>query len=278
MKAIRWSDNDRYFGPFTYSRDRKHYQPFAVMLGSGDGDDYPGCRLRVSGFGHTINVALPPILKPWRVWHEITTEPTRSRIISQGREPGYWESHAREFGFTACEGSLHVHYGPQTHDSESTKSKCWFLPWKNWRHVRHSYYDLEGALFAHLPQKPSYRQWRHRWDVERAIEAACPTAVFAFDDFDGERLTATTKIEEREWLFGTGWFRWLSLFRRPKIRRSLDIWFSGETGKRKGSWKGGTIGSSIDMLPGELHEAAFRRYCAEHEMTFVDEGTDDRTG
>ena len=25
--------------------------------------------------------------------------------------------------------------------------------------------------------------------------------------------------------------------------------------------KGGTVGHSIDMLPGELHEAAFRRYC-----------------
>lgn len=32
-------------------------------------------------------------------------------------------------------------------------------------------------------------------------------------------------------------------------------------GPEKGSWKGGTIGHSIEMLPDELHEAAFRRYC-----------------
>lgn len=34
-------------------------------------------------------------------------------------------------------------------------------------------------------------------------------------------------------------------------------------------WKGGTTGHAINMLSGELHEAAFRRYCAENNMTFV---------
>jgi len=91
----------------------------------------------------------------------------------------------------------------------------------------------------------------------------------AFRDFDGEELTATTHISEHEWHFGEGQFKWLSLFRRPKISRSLDISFSGETGRRKGSWKGGTTGHSIEMLPGELHYAAFQRYCAEHQMTFI---------
>ncbi len=92
---------------------------------------------------------------------------------------------------------------------------------------------------------------------------------FGFSDYDGEALTAVTRIEEREWQRGVRWCRFLSLFWPAKIRRSLDIQFSGETGKRKGSWKGGTIGHSIDMLPGELHEAAFGRYCAAHGMTFV---------
>ena len=83
-------------------------------------------------------------------------------------------------------------------------------------------------------------------------------------------FTARTLIEEREWRLGEGWFKWLSLFRGPKISRSLDIRFSGETGRRKGSWKGGTTGHSIQLkFLGELHETAFRRYCAAHEMTFV---------
>ena len=268
MKAIRWSDNDRYFGPFTYARDSRHYHPFAMGLDSGDGDDYAGCRLPFSAFGHTIIVAIPAIIKPWRQWID-----TSNREWSKGSS-GYWDQHRREYGFSIIEGAVHFHYGQQTHDSSTTKSKCWFIPWRSWRHVRCSFYDLTGEHFATLPERGRLAKlgeaaWHNHWTVEHAIKDACPTASFEFNDYDGERITATTKIEEREWRLGEGKFKWLSLFCCAKICRSLDISFSKETGKRKGSWKGGTIGHSIDMLAGELHEAAFRRYCAEHGMTFA---------
>jgi hypothetical protein len=273
-QRIRWSDNDRYWGPFTYARERGTERGITIMLGSGDGDDYPGCRLRLGGFGHTLIIALPQILKPWREWVEIRTEPTRGEMIAEGRNPGYWDMHAREFGFSVFEGAIHVHYGPQMHDSTTDKVKVYFLPWRSWRHVRRSLYDLDGQHFADLPHqrgmaKLGTNAWHNSWAVQKAIEDACPSSSFDFDDYDGERITAVTRIEEREWLLGEGKFKWLSWFRRPNISRSLDIQFLKETGARKGSWKGGTIGHSIAMLPGELHEAAFRRYCAEHQMTFV---------
>lgn len=275
-KAIRWSDDDRYFGPFTYAREGRGYRPIALVLGSGRGEDEPAqCRLRVSAFGHTLLIALPAIIKPAREWHEIRTEPTRSQMIAAGRTPGYWEPWARDFGFSIAEGAVHWKYGRQTHDSTTDRTKVWFMPWRSWRHVRRSFYDLAGDHFFTLPErrarpaKVGAGASRNRWEAECAIEATCPSAAFEFDDFDGERITATTRIEEREWRLGEGKFTWLSLFRRARISRSLDIGFSAETGRRKGSWKGGTIGHSIDMLPGELHEAAFRRYCAEHQMTFV---------
>lgn len=179
----------------------------------------------------------------------------------------YWEVTPREFGFSITDGHLSVEFGRVTHDSSTEQRWGCFLPWTQWRHVRHSYYGLKGEHVATLPDTgKSYRLDSGRWERERAIADATPTASFAFEDFDGERLTVTTKIEEREWRFGTGWFKWLSLFRRPKVSRSLDLRFSGEVGPEKGSWKGGTIGHSIEMLPGELHEAAFRRYCdQEHD-------------
>lgn len=265
MRAIRWSGSDRYFGPFTYANESR-YRKFSIMLGSGDGGDYPGCRLRISIGRHTLIAALPAIIKPWRRWHEIRTEPTRSQCIATGRNPGYWDCYNREFGFSFFEGSLHVHYGPQTHDSETTKSKCYFYPWREHRCVRHSLYDLEGVHFADLPEW-GFR-YKNGWAVKNAIEAACPVARFDFDDFDGERITATCRVEEREWKRGKGLFRLLYIGRN-KVSRSLDLSFSSEVGRRKGSWKGGTVGHSIDMLPGELHEAAFRRYCAKENLTFV---------
>lgn len=264
----RWSDNDHYFGPFTYARDRR-YRPFAMVLESGD-DEYPGCQFRVSGFGHTFIVALPQVLKPWRRWVD-----TSKYEWSKNPAGGYWDIYRRAYGFSLAEdGFLMVFHGAQTFDSSTDHVWGKFLPWTQWRHVRRSFYGLNGEHFATLQDAgkrwPSDQdEWQRRWDRERAIRDAVPTAAFVFDDFDGERITATTRIEESEWRFGTGWFKWLSLFRKPRIDRSLDIQFSAETGSRKGSWKGGTVGHSITMLPGELHEAAFRRYCAEHDMTFV---------
>lgn len=268
QKAIRWSDEDRYFGPFTYARERKGHRSFSIMLGSGDDDDYPHCRLRLSAFSRTLIVRLPSFfLRPARQW-----------VDTSGYEwskagGGYWDTHEREFGFSVIEGALHVRYGRQTCDSTTDRSKCFFFPWRRWRHVRRSFYGLQGEHIATLPEKrwkgiPIEERWAH-WDEETRVEDATPSATFDFRDYDGEALQAVTRIEEREWRLGEGKWRWLSIFRRPKVRRSLDIRFSGETGPRKGSWKGGTIGHSIDMLPYELHEAAFRRYCAEHKMEFL---------
>jgi len=265
-RAVHWSDNDHRWGPFTYARERRYRQLGAVITsGKEEDDDWNnGCYVRFHAFGHTLIIALPQIIQPARIWVDT------SRHTWASARGGYWQIWPRDFGFSFSDGALHVHSGQRTHDSTTDRTKVYFLPWRAWRHVRHSFYDLEGRHVATMPQmKGGYLANPHRWEVERAIEAVCPTASFDFLDFDAEALVATTKIEEREWWFGEGKFKWLSLFRRPKVRRSLDIRFSGETGKRKGSWKGGTVGHSIDMLPGELHEPAFRRYCVENGMTFV---------
>jgi hypothetical protein len=256
-RAIRWSDNDRYFGPLTYSYEPRSRE-FALMLGSGDGDDYPGCRLRIRVGRHTLIVALPPIIKPWTLQKRWVDSHENARF--------YTEQHEREYGFSTLDNVLHLCFGPQTHDSETTKSKCWSYPWTDHKCIRHSLYDLDGEHFATLPE------WgfkhKHGWTVRNAIEAICPTNKFEFKDFDGEQITATCKIEEREWQRGRSIFR-LLFIGRNLVRRSLDLQFSREVGKRKGSWKGGTVGHSIEMLAGETAEAAFRRYCVQEKLTFI---------
>lgn len=255
---IRWSDNDRYFGPFTYACDSK-YRKFAVMLGSGR-EEYQGCRLRISIGKHTLIAALPAVIKPWRQWVD-----TSRYEWSTNPHGGYFDEHEREYGFTFVEGALHLHGGAQTGDSTTDKSWVWFYPWREHRMVRHSVYDLKGDHFADLPQG---KYSSNRFAADNALKTACPVARFDFLDFDGERITATCQIEEREWKRGKGLFRIIFLGRNL-IRRSLDLTFSAEVGKRKGSWKGGTIGHSIDMLPDELHGAAFRRYCEQQKLKFV---------
>ncbi len=153
-------------------------------------------------------------------------------------------------------------------DSSTHRTKVYGIPWLQWRFVRCSLFDLSGEMFANLPQ---YRLGDNSHIVAKAIEAAQPKARFTFKDFDGEEITATCRIEEREWKAGDGWFSWVSLFRRNKVHRALDLVFSSEVGRRNGSWKGGTLGHGIEMEAGELHEAAFRRYCDQKELTFIGE-------
>lgn len=258
----RYSGNDKHWGPFTFSKhSTESWRPLGIMLDSGGRDDdseNQGCNLKLHGFGCTLIVELPKLVADFKIKH-IAKSWDAATVARLGRNY-YYEVFPKEFGFTVSDGSVHVHYGPQTHDSWTTKSKVFFLPWRQWRHVRHSLYDLDGKHFWTEGR-------RERYEVRWAVQAACPTASFEFDDYDGQRIQAKTCIEEREWRFGDGWCKWLSLFRRPKIKRSLDIAFSSEVGPEKGSWKGGTTGHSIEMLPGELHEDAFRRYCGQEHRS-----------
>lgn len=259
-----WGDNDHYVGPFTFAVDRR-YRSFTFILSSGD-DDGRLASFRVSMFGATAILALPRWLVPTEKKKVFPTSWDVETVKRLGRN-WYWDETKREYGFSICDGHFNLMYGRQTHDSSTEQRWGCFLPWTQWRHARHSLYGLDGSLFAHLPTNARWGTEAH--EEGRRLEEDCPTATFAFVDYDGEELTATTKIEEREWLFGTKWCKWLSWFSKPKVRRSLDIRFSGETGKRKGSWKGGTIGHGIDMLPNELHGPAFERYCTKHDMRFV---------
>jgi len=264
----RLTDDDRQFGPITYARCNPSWRPLRVVLSSGADEDHAGTNnLTVYAFGWVARLTLPRLLDDYKVRH-VATSWDAATVERLGRN-WYEEHHAREYGFSLSDGFLQVFLGAQTHDSTTTQSWCTHLPWTQWRFHRFSLYDAAGAEFwTQIERRGNGTKYRD-FDAQREAEARCDKAVFLVDDFDGQRLTVTTHIEEREWKFGEGWFKWLSLFRKAKVRRSLSINFDKECGPEKGSWKGGTMGTGIDMLPGELHEAAFRRYCdQEHRSKY----------
>jgi hypothetical protein len=263
-KAIRWGDNDRYFGPFTWHPG--DYVRYGIILQS-QGEESPSY-LRMHFWRWTLCVATPNWLcRPYKEkrypnWDEET-------VKRLGRN-WYWEIDQRAYGFQLSKSGdvgnsdfLQVYYGRSggsMMDSSVQQQWSCFLPWTQWRHVRISFYGLEGERFADVLDRDQSSGFS-RFEAQRAIQERAPKALFEFLDYDGQRLTVTTHIEEREWHRGTGWFKWLSWFSPKKVSRSLSLNFSDEVGPEKGSWKGGMVGHSIEMLPGELHEAAFRRYC-----------------
>jgi hypothetical protein len=256
----RLTDNDKNWGPFTLARWTKR---FAITFSSGGGEDEEGTpnNLLLNGFGWVLRINLPRIIQPQRIktkalgWSE-------ADIARMGRDY-YTIEHERRFGFALSNMGngydfIQVFYGPHTMDSSTDKSWCASLPWKQWDCVRHSFYEPDGKHFV-TAEKGKWLEF-HRKAEE------CPASYFGFEDYDGEMIVATCRIEEREWHRGENWFKWLKWFWPAKIRRSLDIKFSAEVGPEKGSWKGGTTGHGIEMLKGETPRQAFERYCSiDHE-------------
>lgn len=256
----RLTEGEKHFGPITYGRTHG-WRPIRLVW-SSEGNEDGGYKkepnsLTGYAFGWVAKINLPRILRPFLIKHVPTTWDVAT-VARLGRNY-YFEAFPREYGFCLSEGHFTLFLGAQTHDSLTTQSWSCFLPWTQWRFHRMSFYDTTGAEF--WTQLDSERRKKRDFDAQYVAEKACPSVSFNFKDYDGKEISVVTRIEEREWLFGEGWFKWLSWFRKPKIRRSLDLQFSEEVGPEKGSWKGGTMGHSIDMLPGELHESAFRRYC-----------------
>lgn len=254
---MRLTDNDRKFGPITYG-PTQHWRPWRLVWSSGD-DERPGNRLEVYAFGWVASMPMPPLLSPYRIRHKAVSWDAAT-VARLGRD-WFEESFPRQYGFSLCDGFLQVFLGPQTDDSITTRDWCLFLPWTQWRQVRTSLYDTEGNLFWTAAEGTPFDEYRQ-------VRGRCPVMRFEVQDYDGERVAASALIEEREMRLGKGWFKWLGWFRK-RVHRELRIEFSSEVGTEKGSWKGGVMGTGISMLPGELHEAAFRRFCAqEHRAKY----------
>lgn len=250
------TDRDYSFGLVTFGRTS--YRAFSFSLKSHGGDEgYKWNALIVYMFGLAFSLYLPRIIRPWR--RKVQAHWDAATIARMGRD-WYWDEEPREYGFSLTDGFLILYFGIQPGDSSRDQSWSCFVPWTQWRFIRFSLYEPDGTHF--YTQLESERsRGLDSFHEQQAAQEKVGKRSFTFRDFDGELIIATTHIEEREWHFGTKWCSWLSYFRKPRIVRSLSINFSSEVGPEKGSWKGGTLGHGIDMLPGETPENAFRRYC-----------------
>lgn len=234
----RLSNTQKQLGPFTIARWNKKWIEAKII---GGNEEDPENTIFLSAFGWALRIHIPMIIK---------------RNKSDG-----WDYEGTEYGFTLtggdglCKGFefLRIYYGKQFNGRKS-KYKSWFLPWSQWRFVRMSYYNPDWSHFA------DEKIGKGLYDENQKIKEACPVSVFRIIDFDGEKVIATCRIEQREWKWGEGWFKWLSVFKKSFIRNYLDIYYDKETGTGKGSWKGGTIGESCEIQNGESPFNALTRF------------------
>jgi hypothetical protein len=82
------------------------------------------------------------------------------------------------------------------------------------------------------------------------------------DKYDNTTVNATISVQEREWRpLG---LKFCSLF--SKISKTISVEFDQEVGRKKGSWKGGTVGCGYDLLPNETPYECLKRM--ENERDF----------
>ena len=264
----RLTTNDKNIGPITIAKWSKQ---FSAYVSSGN-DEHPQAYLLLTAFGLALRVPIwSKILPLWKErWVECNWD---AETVKRLGRTGYWATHERRFGFALSNMGngydfFQLFYGPSTHDSSTTK--CWskFIPWKQWRNVRHSLYTPKGEhFFTELKWNPNNGDKSKSMFVFFDQKEKCPSVSFGFEDYDGEFIVAKCLIEEMEWRRGEGWFKWLGFIFKPKIKRSLDISFDREVGPEKGSYKGGTIGHGIGMNDGESPQQAFERYCSKEHTS-----------
>lgn len=242
---------------------KSDYWSFAFTL-SNPGEYYEKghsrtnyCNLHFAIFGHSWWFQIPELFKPRKKWVDTSKE-----SWSTSPSGGYWDYTKREYGVSVTEDSFHVYYGiqPGSWSSRDKKNsdhvKVIWIPWKNMTFQHEEFFTPEWSSYTILADKNG----RTNWEEQRKIKEDVPKIKFRFNDFDGEEIIATCYISKRMWRHGIGWCKWLGYIRKPLIKYTLDLEFSKETGYNKGSWKGGTIGHSVEITYGEDPLEAFKRY------------------
>ena len=172
-----------------------------------------------------------------------------------------------KWGFSLCTDSF-----SSVHFSWGDDTRIVHLPWE-WTYYRHSILAVDG------------RSWISELDGVRPVRRdAAPVGYPACEDFylfsrlprwlkaipyrcvlrSGEIQNVTATIGVDEYEHRRLWLRWLPLFAR--VRRSIDVRFSGEVGERAGSWKGGCIGCGYEMLADETPEECLYRMQEERKF------------
>jgi len=132
------------------------------------------------------------------------------------------------------------------------------MPWEyTW--VRTSLLLSDKKSWEHETPKKRESFYEDKWKD--------PNVVFIethpyLDKYDNTWLIATIRVEEREWRLR--FLKWTKMFSRT--RKTIEVEFSSEVGKEKGSWKGGCVGCSYDIIGDETPFECLKRMESERKF------------
>lgn len=146
-----------------------------------------------------------------------------------------------KFGIAIHNNTFWIYKGGKGNISGGNKYWTWYIPFitKDW--VRTSIL-LNDDTWEHETEKNRKDFYKDEWKQKQK------SWIYNYiDKYDGEVIPTTIYVVEREWR--PKWLKWTKLFNI--VDKYIDIHFSKECGKEKGSWKGGCTGCSYSLLPNE---------------------------
>lgn len=139
------------------------------------------------------------------------------------------------YGFSFAESGIHYQWGGRGH--------VWLYPWdwtfiRKWVQVNGSSWAEGRLVWVEVPEQLNpdaiAMLWKHPYK-------------YKLNNGEVQKRVATIYVDRyeyrRRWLTRLPWW--------SRKYESIDVRFNKEVGERTGSWKGGCVGCSYKMLPGE---------------------------
>lgn len=146
-----------------------------------------------------------------------------------------------KYGIAIHNATVWIYHGGKGNMNGGTLWWTWSIPFLTKEWVRTSIL-LKDGTWEHETKGHRKEFYNDGWKAKQKLWIYNYT-----DSYDNEIIPTIIYVDEREWR--PKWLTWTKLF--SKVRRSIDIHFSKEVGKRKGSWKGGCTGCGYILLKNE---------------------------
>lgn len=234
----RWSNQDFNFLIFKFWKTSKWSRRIGAEYQTCQDEDrvstHNGIFLHFIFFG--MMIVLPNFIKSMAVKrisrHIVRLTPEERKAQGYENHPGYYTEHLdRRYGFCySFENKfLQIFYGHQSGDSDDKpKVKSYFNPITSLTYISNTKSKIKEN-----------------------------SGLLSLTDRDETKIYAQFGSYAQTYHRGTGWFSFLRFFTRKITYHRVEINFSEESGERKGSWKGGTLSSSIPYSPEKQSAASF---------------------
>jgi hypothetical protein len=168
--------------------------------------------------------------------------------ISLPIKTGIEDSDSAAWGFNYHNDTVWIYIGGAGNFEGGKKWITYEMPWTlKW--YRTSILLKDNTWIDEFKNK-KMEFYEDKWDSEK-LTYICDY----IDNYDNEVVTCKIQFKEMEWRRKVLMF--LPIFR--KIYRYIDVHFDKEVGSRKGTWKGGTLGTSLIIDKNEKIIDAMKR-------------------